>query len=120
MTFFVFEDPTQNISEIHVGDTGTQLITTIYNQDGSLQDLSGVVSILFKFYSPSRVTKEFAGALYTDGLDGKIVYTTGANDFDEHGTWKQQCVIELAGGTWNTNIKDIKIYENIPDVIPPP
>ncbi len=116
---FVLGDPTQTSPEIHVGDIGTQFITTVYNQDEVVQDLSLVNTITFRFYTPSRDTKDRVGALYTDGLDGKIVYTLEDGDMDEAGTWKFQNILEFAGGTWSTNVEDFTVYSNLPAPIVP-
>jgi hypothetical protein len=116
---FVLGDPTQSSSEIHVGDVGTQFITTVYNQLEEIQDLSTATTITFRFYTPSRESRDCVGALYTDGLDGKVVYSLIQGDIDEAGTWKFQCILEFAGGTWSTNIEEFTVYSNIPAPVIP-
>jgi hypothetical protein len=116
---FVLGDPTQSSPEIHVDDVSTQFITTVYNQDEAVQDLSLATAINFRFYTPSRETRDRTGALYTNGLDGKIVYTLIAGDIDEAGTWKFQCILGFSGGTWSTNIEEFTVYPNLPAPIVP-
>lgn len=115
---FVLGDPTQTSPEIHVDDVGTQFICTIYNQDGSVQELDDATSLAINFYTPSRETKEREAVLYTDGMDGKIVYTLADGDIDESGLWSYQAVIEFMTGRWSTNIEKFTVYPNIP--IPAP
>lgn len=118
---FIFEDPAQVNNEVHVGDLGTQFITTIYNQDGDVQDISAATDMSISFYSPSRITKTFPASFYTNGVDGKIVYTLSQGDIDESGGWKFQITITFVDGKWNTNIRNFIVYPNIPpEVIVPP
>lgn len=116
---FVLGDPTQSSPEIHVDDVGTQFISTVYNQDEVVQDLSSATAITFRFYTPSRKAKDFVGSLYTDGTDGKVIYTLLAGDVDEAGLWNYQCILALSGGTWSTNIEPFTVYANIPAPIIP-
>jgi len=111
--------PDQTSPEIHVGDVGTQIIVTVYNQLGEVQNLSTVTEVLYRLFSPLQVSKEFVGALLTDGLDGKVVYTLSSGDIDKAGYWKFQCVLIFPDGTWSTNVEDMIVYENIPAPVVP-
>jgi hypothetical protein len=116
---FVLGDPTQSSPEIHVGDIGTQFITTVYNQNEVVQDLSGATTKTIRFYSPSNIAKDVSASLYTDGTDGKLVYTLASGDIDESGTWQFQAILIFAGGTWSTNIEKFIVYGNLPNPIIP-
>ena len=109
---FVLNDPTQTSPEIHIGDVGTQLISTIYNQDSTILDVSPATLITFRIESPSNVSLEFSGSLYTDGTDGKCLWTS-TDIFDEAGTWSYQVILVFASGTWNTNIVPFTVYSNL-------
>ncbi len=111
---FILGDPTQSSPEIHLNDVGTQFIVTIYNQNEVIQDLSTATGLDINFYTPSRETKEKTATLYTDGTDGKIVYTLISGDIDESGEWSYQAVIEFSTGKWGTNIEKFTVYPNIP------
>lgn len=117
---FVLGDPAQTSVEIHVGDIGTLFISTIYNQDETIQNLSSATELTINFYTPSRETKEREAELYTDGTDGKIVYTLADGDMDEAGLWSYQAIIEFSAGRWSTNIEKFTIYPNIPPFVVPP
>ena len=109
---FVLNDPTQTSPEIHIGDVGTQMISTIYNQDGSALDVSPATSITFRIESPSNVSLDKTGSLYTDGTDGKVLYTT-EDIFDESGQWNYQVILVFPSGTWSTNIVPFTVYSNL-------
>jgi len=110
---FVLGDPTQTLPELHVSDIGTLFISTIYNQDETIQNLASATNLAINFYTPSRETKERTATLYTNGTDGKIVYTLIDGDIDEAGLWSYQVVVEFVGGTWHTNIEKFVVYPNI-------
>ena len=109
---FVLNDATQTSPEIHVGDIGTQMISTIYNQDSTVLDISSATLITFRIESPSNVSLDFTGSLYTDGLDGKCLWTS-TDIFDEAGTWSYQVILVFTSGTWSTNIVPFTVYSNL-------
>ena len=111
MPFFL-NDPTQTSPEIHIGDIGSQFISTIYNQDSSILNVSSVVTITFRIKSPSNVSLDVSGSLYTDGTDGKVLYTA-TDIFDEAGIWNYQVILTFASGTWSTNIIPFTVYSNL-------
>ena len=109
---FVLNDPTQTSPEIHVGDIGTQMISTIYNQDSTVLDISSATLITFRIESPSNVSLDFTGSLYSGGTDGKCVWTS-TDIFDEAGIWNYQVILTFASGTWSTNIVPFTVYSNL-------
>jgi hypothetical protein len=109
---FVLNDPTQTSPEIHVGDVGTQFISTVYNQDSSVLDVSPATTITFRIESPSNVSLDVVGSLYTDGTDGKVLYTN-TDIFDESGTWFYQVILVFPSGTWSTNVVPFTVYSNL-------
>lgn len=110
---YVLGDPTQTEPEIHVGDEGTQFISTVYNQDEEAFNLTTATLLKFRFESPSHVSIDKTASLYTSGLDGKMVYITEASLFSIAGGWRYQGIITFAGGTWHTNIIEFTVYPNI-------
>lgn len=115
---FVLNDQTQTSPEIHVGDVGTQFISTIYNQDSSVLDISPATDITFRIESPTNVSLEFTGSLYTNGEDGKCLWTS-TDIFNESGIWKYQVILTFPSGTWSTNIVPFTVYGNLVDVVIP-
>jgi hypothetical protein len=60
-------------------------------KDGSRAvDISEATTVEFLFRDPSGVVKAVLGQLKTTGTDGRIVYTTDADTFDQEGTWTLQ------------------------------
>lgn len=85
---------------IHVGDIGTSLRATVYDQGGVIVDLSSFDALTIKLLKPDHTTVEFITSLFTDGTDGVMEYvTTLASDLDIAGIWKLQGIVELGGGT---------------------
>jgi len=110
---YVLGDPTQTIPEIHVGDDGTAFISTIYDQDESVVDLSVATSLVFRFESPSHVSTDKTASPYLGGTDGQMVYITDSSTFTSSGKWKYQAIITFAGGVWYTNVVEFTVYPNI-------
>lgn len=99
-------------NEIHVGDVGTR-ITLTFKDGTSVVDISGASTKQIWIADPSgNVAKETA-TFTTDGSDGKIYYDLVALDIDEAGDWQVQGYIVTAGGTWHTDVKDMKVYANV-------
>ena len=98
--------------EIHLDDVGTSFEITLYDCDG-IVDLTGALSLLYKFTDPNGVTTQKTASFLTDGTDGKLVYNTIAGDLDSVGTWKLQAYVQLATGSWNSNIETFKVYDNL-------
>lgn len=96
-------------AEIHLNDVGTQFIVTILNQDEEAEDLSGYSTKQIIFTKPSGEKLTKTANFYTDGTDGKIYYTSVADDLDEAGTWQIQGVVD----GFHSNIETFKIYRNL-------
>jgi len=104
---------TQVSPQIHVGDIGSQFLITILDQSGEIVDISTATQKEVIFLSSSRVEKVKTASFYTNGTDGKIVYTLQSGDIDVDGLWKYQAKIIMPSGTWFTNIEDFRVYPNI-------
>ncbi|NIP55083.1 MAG: hypothetical protein GWN00_09825, partial [Aliifodinibius sp.] len=57
------------------------------------------------------VTKD--GVFVTDGTDGKLQYTTIADDLDEIGIWHLQGYLVMNEGSWHSN----KVIFRVSDVV---
>lgn len=99
-------------SEIHVGDIGTQLIVTVYD-DGVIVDISAASALTITLKKPNGVSYNKIGTLYTNGTDGKMYYVSVDGDFNEPGNYKIQGKITLAGGTYYTSVGSFKVHCNI-------
>ena len=100
-------------NEVHKDDVGTVLEVTIMDGD-DVVDVSGATSKKIILQAPSMsgsVSKD--ADFVTDGSDGKIKYTTVADDLNETGDWAIQGKVTSASGTWCTDIGSFKVYENL-------
>lgn len=116
---FTLNDPTQTSIEIHVGDIGTQVILTIYDQSESPVNLTGNTSLTMRFEKPDNTTFDRTASIYGLATGGKIVYTLIEGDIDISGTWKYQGIIEFPTGLWHTNKVEFTVYDNIDEPIIP-
>ena len=100
-------------NEIHVGDIGTVFELTI--MDGpSVVDISLATlanCIILKAPDDGKLTK--TGVFVTDGTDGKVKYTTVANDLDEAGSWSIQAKIVLGTLQWYSSIENFNVHSNL-------
>ncbi len=98
--------------EIHKGDIGTIFEITL--KDGKIVvDVSTASIKNIFFQKPSGIILTKAAAFTTDGVDGKIQYTTIAADLDEIGDWELQAGVTLAAGTWKSSIEKFQVFRNL-------
>jgi len=99
-------------NEIHVDDVGTQFLLTI--MDGSAAvDISSASTkqIIIKKPSGTKMTK--SATFSSDGSDGKIYYSSIADDLDETGSYKLQGKVIISDGTFYTDITTFKVHRNL-------
>lgn len=100
------------VEEVHVGDIGTVFTVTVADS-GTPVDISAATTIEIIFgkpYDNASVTK--TAVFVTDGTDGKIKYTTVANDLNIAGPWEIQARITLPTGTWRSEVGEFTVHEN--------
>lgn len=83
-------------------DIGVELLVTLKDPDGAVEDVSDASVIRFRFRKPDGTEISRTGSLKTDGTDGKVSYTSVENDFDQVGLWRYQVYVE-AGSTKRTS-----------------
>jgi hypothetical protein len=98
---------------MRVGDIGTKIISQIVDQDGEIIPIGSAISMLMKLSKPNGTVVQKTPTLLTDGTDGKLVYSTLANDIDIDGTWKSQSWVQLPGGSWHTSIEIFDVEPNL-------
>jgi hypothetical protein len=99
-------------NEIHVGDIGTVLRCTI--KDGSdAVNISTATSKIIILEDPSGNNSDKIATFTTNGIDGKIQYTTISGDFDERGNWSIQAKVVLPSGTWYSDIYTFEVHGNL-------
>ena len=99
-------------NEIHKGDIGTVFVVTV--QDGSSAvDVSGATTKQVLFRKPDGTVVANDAEFTTDGTDGKIQYTSVADDLDTVGQWHIQARVTLPAGTWRSDVGVFQVHENL-------
>lgn len=98
-------------NEVHKNDIGTVFEFTV--KDGSVVVDLSAATININFQKPDGSVITRSGGLVTDGTDGKMKYTTVSDDLSDAGDWSVQAEITIGGGTWNTDIQNFRVFENL-------
>ncbi len=98
--------------EIHVGDIGTKLRATLY-EDDEVVDLQSATVKQYIIKKPGNVQIVVDCSFVTDGTDGKIEYTSTSETFDSPGYYKLQGYIEIAGNKWHTDTTTFRVHPNL-------
>jgi hypothetical protein len=100
--------------EIHQYDIGTRFLITVKENDEPIDVTYSTNRQLF-FKKPSDTVISKTALVFNDGSasSGIMYYDTVANDLDEVGIWKLQGRLELASGTYSTNIYTFKVHCNL-------
>src|SRR5689334_2910778 len=110
---FALNDPTQTSPEIHIEDVGTNFLVTIYDQNSQIVNLETATSFVIRFGKPDGSSFDKTAILYTDGLDGKVVYALESGDIDMSGRWSYQIIVSFEDTLFHTNVQDFVVYKNI-------
>ncbi len=104
-----------SVEEIHVGDVGTIFEVTLKDGDDAV-DISAATTKQLIFRTPDgKTVVEHDAEFVTTGVDGKIKYTTVADDLSVEGVWKIQAYIVLADGAWRSSVEEFQVYANLGD-----
>ena len=99
-------------NEIHLNDIGTQFLLTV--TDGSTAvNISSATTKQITIKKPSGTSITADTAFDSDGTDGKMSYTTVADDLDETGSYKLQGKVVISDGTFYTDITTFKVHRNL-------
>lgn len=95
--------------EIHKSDIGTVITITI--KDGTNPvDISSATQLKIRFKKPDRtLSSEKDATLVNDGTDGKMKYTSIADDFDQSGNWTIQGYVKLNTGEWSSSTEKFTV-----------
>lgn len=100
-------------NEIHQEDIGTAFTITIMDDTAVVDISSATVTKQIKFKKPSGTVVTKNGVFVTDGTDGKLRYTSIADDLDEAGKWYLQVYLILTGWTGHSDQGDFVVYGNL-------
>lgn len=98
--------------DIHVGDTGTELIATI-KEKGSAVDVSMATNLQMVFRKPNGTTAEKTAVLHTDGKNGKVLYVTEAAFVSDSGQWQVQAKATIGSWTGRSDIHAFVVAANL-------
>lgn len=98
--------------EIHVGDIGTVFEVTI--KDGSsVVDISSATALQIIFKKPDDSSLTKIAIFSSDGTDGKMKYTSVANDLNISGSWRLQGRVVMPVGEWRSTTGNFGVYKNL-------
>ena len=100
------------VEEVHKDDIGTVFLVTLYDGSTAL-DVSGAIVKQIVFQDADGTVTTQTATFTTDGTDGKIQYTTIADDLSVVGKWKIQGYVQLASGQWKSNVGNFRVYSNL-------
>ena len=99
-------------NEIHKGDIGTTLKTTVKNAS-VVVDISAATTKNILLGKPDGTSLTKSGSFTTDGTDGDLEYATISGDLDQIGCWKLQAHIVTSSGEWKSDLSIFEVYKNI-------
>jgi len=102
------------MADVQKLNIGTVFRLTIKDQDGKIVDVSSASTQQIKFKKPAdAVVVTQTSSFFTDGTDGIIQYTTLINDLDQAGVWEIQGFVVITLGSFNTDVKPVRIFGNL-------
>jgi hypothetical protein len=79
----------------------------------SVVDISTATTKQIIFRKPDKTLLEKTASFVIDGTDGKLKYTTIANDLDINGKWNLQVRVVLPTGDWHSDIYEFTVHANL-------
>lgn len=95
------------------GNDGIQAVVQVTDEAGAPVNLHGAAALKLNFLKPSGVTMNRVPALWSNGYDGKLAYTTVAADLNEDGLWRLQAHFTLSGNKMTTRWGEFRVKRNI-------
>lgn len=100
-------------ANIHVSDVGSSIVLTFYDQDDTVIDISTASTKQIWISDPDGNKTEKSGTFYTDGTDGKLMYTLQSGDIDETGLWKVQGYVVIGTGYYHSSVEPFTVEANL-------
>lgn len=99
-------------SVFYVDDTGI-LFEAILQEDGLAINIAAATTRQLWFRRPDGHVMKKTAPLSTDGTDGKMRYTTVANDLTYAGEWQWQPYVVLPASTFHGAIQMFTVLRNL-------
>lgn len=97
---------------IQVGVIGLVITLTITEDDVAV-NVSSATTKTIKIRKPDGTVMTKTAAFTTTGADGKLTYTTVANDIDLAGEYKAQAYVVMSGFTGHSTIVTFEAKRNV-------
>jgi hypothetical protein len=104
---------TVETSKIFVGDTGTNIVVTIKDQDNAVIDVSAALTLEIKMRRPdgTKITK--TATFTTDGTDGQIQFSSLSTDFTIKGIYQFQPRVVTATADQHATKAEAEVFEHL-------
>jgi hypothetical protein len=96
-----------------VADQGVDIIIKFTDAAGAIFPLNGSDTLQVRMRYPDGTVHAFVAHLFTDGTDGKAVYTTGIGDIPQEGLYQVQGTLTRTGFTKNTRLGLFQALANV-------
>ncbi len=106
-------DFTQTNQTCQLSDIGVALVVQIVDPAGEVINISAATNMKIKIRMPDGTTKDFTAVLFTNGSDGKMLYTTLAGDLGQVGTYQIQGKLSIGGGLKSSFVGAFDVLNNI-------
>lgn len=105
---------TTNADIVHVGDVGTVITLTIYEDDGTTAvDVSSATTKTIYIKKPDGTVITGTASFTTDGSDGKIYYTVASGVISASGIYQVQGYVEIGSAKYYSTKGRFIAYSNI-------
>jgi hypothetical protein len=100
------------MGNFQVGDVGT-VIELDVQEDGAPVDISQATVKQFVFLLPNGAFFSRTAVFKNTGSDGKLIYTTVADDLSVPGNWRVQAYVTMPDGFWHTRAVGFYVASNL-------
>lgn len=101
------------MDQVRLLDAGVKVRVTLKDPEGNVVPVATATVIKYHFLKPDGSILSVDGALDSDGTDGKVKYTSDADDFDQVGIWRYQVYVTLSGGVLHSTQGKLKVTDII-------
>ena len=100
---------------LRVSDQGIRMIAQVVDGDGQAVNIRGASTKTLKLMRPDGTTYDAASALFSNGADGKMYFTSSASvpPFSQVGEWWMQAKVIIAGVAQSTKWANFAVEANI-------
>ena len=96
-----------------VNDEGIDIVIKFTDGTGAIFPLNSTDVIAVRLRYPDGSSRDFVARLFTDGADGKAVYTTGTGDVPQEGIYNVQASLSRDGNLRNTRRGTFQALANV-------